>query len=383
LTALEWTFFGCIALLVYVYAGYPLLVLVAGKLRSTDRADLTSSSYEPTITVLIAAFNEAQHIVATVRNKLELEYPPKKLDVIVISDSSEDGTDELVTGLNNQRVKLIRQEPRAGKTAALNLAMPQVTSEVIVFSDANSLYAPDALRGLLAKLADPAVGYVTGRMVYKSQDGLPTGEGCSAYMRYENTLRAWETDLGSVVGVDGGIDIMRREIYRPMRPDQLPDFVQPLTVREQGYRVVYAPDSLLYEDALSVAEDEFKMRVRVSLRAWHALRDKANLFNPFRFGLFSWQLLSHKLLRYLGGVFQLLALVSNSILAIDAPFWRVLLAGWGLFYLAALWGYLRRQSRLPRLVTLCYYLCMINIASSLALIHFLQGRKQVTWNPRT
>ncbi len=382
-TVLEWIFCCGVAGLVYVYVGYPLIVLALSRMLSAKRTNLSSPDYEPTVTILIAAYNESRHITSTVLNKLELEYPPAKLDVIVISDESDDGTDELVTDLNSPRVRLLRQVPRAGKTAALNLAMQQVDSEIVVFSDANSLYAADALRGLLAVLVDPAIGYVTGRMVYKSEDGLPTGEGCSAYMRYENTLRAWETNLGSVVGVDGGIDAMRRNLYRPMRPDQLPDFVQPLTVREQGYRVVYTPDALLYEDALTTVEDEFKMRVRVGLRAWHALKDKANLFNPFRFAWFSWQLLSHKLLRYLGGIFQLLALVSNALLAFDSTFWQVLLAGQTVFYLLAFWGYFRRRSELPRLVTLCYYLCVVNIASGLALIHFLRGRKQVIWKPRT
>ncbi len=292
-------------------------------------------------------------------------------------------------GIGDPRVTLIRQEPRAGKTSALNLAMPEVDSEVVVFSDANSLYGPDTIAHLVAPLADPEVGYVTGRMVYKAPDGSLTGEGCSTYMRYENKLREWETQLGSIVGVDGGVDALRRELWTPMRADQLPDFVEPLAVRQKGHRVVYEPRALLYEDALADAGDEFRMRVRVGLRAFHALKDKSALLNPFGFGLFAWQLWSHKVLRYLAFVFMAGALVSNWALAGRAPTvrsgWPALLLLQFLFYVIAAYGrsMAGHKQTPPRLVGLAYYLCVVNFASAVAFWQFLQGKKQVTWKPRT
>ena len=376
-----------VLMLVYVYAGYPLLARLLGGLARRRVWSAEPGEHLPTITILIAAYNETAHIEVTVRNKLEQDYPADKLDIIVISDESDDGTDAIVQSIDDPRVRLIRQVPRAGKTSALNLAMPEATGEVIVFSDANSLYAPDTIKNLVAPLADPKVGYVTGRMVYKAPDGSLTGEGCSAYMRYENNLRAWETDLGSIVGVDGGVDAMRREIYRPMNADQLPDFVQPLTVREQGYRVVYEPRALLYEDALAEVDDEFRMRVRVSLRAFHALKDKAALLNPFTFGLFAWQLWSHKVLRYLAFLFMAGALVSNVILILQPGYsatWNLLLLGQTFFYGLARYGQTMNShgQQPPRLVGLIYYLCVLNLASARAFWQFLQGRKQVTWKPR-
>ena len=378
-------FFVSIALLIYVYIGYPLLARAFGS--RTNRTIRRSDAYEPTITVLIAAYNEAGHIAETVRNKLDQDYPDDKLDVIVISDESDDGTDDIVRGLDDPRVRLIRQSPRAGKTSALNLAMPEATGEIIVFSDANSLYSPDTIRHLMAPLADPEVGYVTGRMVYKAPDGSLTGEGCSAYMQYENKLREWETQLGSVVGVDGGVDAMRREIYTLMNADQLPDFVQPLTVREQGYRVVYEPAALLYEDALAAAGDEYRMRVRVSLRAFHALKDKRALLDPSRFGIFAWQLWSHKVLRYLAFVFMLAAFVSNWALSsqTNSPVWTFPFLGQILFYGMAQYGHMmsRQGMASPRIVSLAYFLCVVNLAAGQAFWQFLRGRKQVIWKPRT
>ena len=159
-------------------------------------------------------------------------------------------------------------------------------------------------------------------------------------------------------------------------------------MREQGYRVVYAERALLYEDALAEAADEFRMRVRVSLRAFHALKDKAALLNPFRFGVFAWQLFSHKVLRYMAFLFMLTALISNLILVAVQPndwFWSLALIGQILFYTAAQFGNtMNRQGQTPpQLVGMVYYLCVLNLAGGMAFVQFLQGKKQVTWNPRT
>ncbi len=381
---LETIFWVCILLVVYVYAGYPLLAKLLGGILRRQVRSAEAGDFLPTVTVVIAAFNEAKSIEETVRNKLELDYPPEKLNLIVVSDESEDGTDEIVNSIHDDRVRLIRQVPRAGKTSALNLALPEAKGEIIVFSDANSLYGQDTIKHLVTPFADPAVGYVTGRMVYKAPDGSLTGEGCSTYMNYENSLRASETALGSIVGVDGGVDATRRSIYQPMRADQLPDFVQPLTVREQGYRVVYQPEALLYEDALASTDDEFRMRVRVGLRAFHALKDKAALLNPFRFGIFAWQLFSHKVLRYLAFLFMVLALIVNIPLAVrGSGFWQAVLAAQVLFYFLALWGHLARNQGQSKIVGLIYYLCVLNLASAVAWVQFLLGRKKVIWKPRT
>jgi hypothetical protein len=185
------------------------------------------------------------------------------------------------------------------------------------------------------------------------------------------------------VGVDGGVDAIRRDIWEPMRPDQLPDFVEPLTVREKGYRVVYQPSAKLYEDALADTGDEFRMRVRVSLRAWWALKDKAALLNPARFGVFAWQLWSHKVLRYLAPFFQAGVLLANIVLArLDGGAWGTLLMLQAVFYAVAGAAHGLRGRALPGPVTAAYYLCVLNLASGLAFIQFLQGKKKVMWKPR-
>ena len=380
---MAFVFVICVALLVYVYAGYPLLCALLAAVR---RRHVHAAAVMPPVTVLISAYNEADCIEETLRNKLALDYPAERLDVIVVSDESDDGTDDIVRRLADEigggRVRLFRQEPRAGKTSALNRAVTEARGEILVFSDANSLYAPDALRRLVEPFADPEVGYVTGRMLYLAPDGSTTGEGCSAYMRYENLLRDLETRVGSVVGVDGGIDAVRRELYAQMRPDQQPDFVLPLSVVARGFRVVYQPAARLYEASLSEASDEFRMRTRVSLRAWHALRDMAGLLDPLRYGLFSWQLFTHKWLRYLAPVFQVLAFVSNAAVIDRGVPWVCLFGLQLLFYGAALGGLFLRGRRLPTALLFPFYLCLLNAAAGVALMRFLRGERQVIWTPR-
>ena len=209
----------------YPYVIYPVLVAVLG--RVINRAVRCDDAFRPHVTVITAAFNEQAHIGATIDNKLRQDYPPERLDMIVVSDASADRTDDIVRefAVREPRVQLLRNEARAGKTAGLNLAIPRARGDIVVFADANSIYRPDAIAKLVRNFADPRVGYVTGSMRYVSADGSLVGDGCSAYMRYENALRLAETRIGSIVGVDGGVDAIRRELYQPMRADQLPDFV--------------------------------------------------------------------------------------------------------------------------------------------------------------
>lgn len=374
-------FIASLTALLYIYLGYPLAVFILSRVlcRMVRRR-----ACEPPVTILIAAYNEEAHIHATIANKLSLDYPADRLEIIVVSDGSDDATDDIVRSFGDRRVRLIRQEPRQGKTAALNLAVPEASGEVLVFSDANSLYAPDALRRLLENFADPEVGYVTGKMVYAAPDGSLVGDGCSAYMRYENLLRSWESLSGSIVGVDGGIDAVRRDLYRPMRADQLPDFVLPLKVVEQGYRVVYEPRAILREDALRSTADEYRMRVRVTLRALWALWDMQGLLNPLRHGFFSFQLVSHKVLRYLAVVFMATTLLLNVLLAATSLIFRAVLVLQALFYGLALAGRMYEgRGAPPRLLLVPYYFCLVNIAAGHALVRFLRSEKQAVWSPRT
>jgi len=335
------------------------------------------------VSILISAYNEAAHIRATIRNKLELRYPGDRLEIIAVSDGSTDGTDQIIQGLRSPQVRYIRQEPRQGKTAALNRAAREASGEILVFSDANSHYDPDALTHLAANFADPTIGYVTGQLHYGCETPSSVGEGCSAYMHYENALRRCETHLGSIVGVNGGIDAVRRSLFRPMRSDQLPDFVLPLSVVEQGYRVVFDPAALSFEHALSDAADEYRMRVRVARRTLAALYDFRHLLNPTRYGLYALQLISHKVLRYAMPGFLIVLYGSSAVLASHGSHIPIF-ALQTLVYLTALSTLsLKPQHALARLLRFPFYFCLANAAAAHAVcLYFTSDRSVVTWQPR-
>jgi len=393
----EFLFWSSLLWLAYVYLGYPAIVALAARVASGGRAvakrpdSLSPHGLPPgdlpTVSLLIPAHNEAAHIASTLRNKLALEYPADRLEIRVVSDASDDGTEAIVRRIATDSavpIHLVRQSPRQGKTAGINTLAAQATGEFLAFADANSLWAPDALRHLVAPFADAQIGYVTGKMVYTQADGSIVGDGCSAYMRFENWLRAQETAMGSIVGVDGGIDVMRKRLYRPLRADQLPDFVQPLKVIEYGYRVVYEPRAILKEPALDDGGSEFAMRVRVTLRSLWALKDMAHLLNPLRYGRFAFQLLSHKLLRYLAFVPLVVLAVANAMLLRHSAFYA--LAGLGQlgFYLWAYLGHRRAAVRaaLPVGLAIPYYFTLLNVACAYAAAAFLRGERKAIWAPR-
>ncbi|MBU0993956.1 MAG: glycosyltransferase family 2 protein [Proteobacteria bacterium] len=377
---LKTLFFLSLMAILYVYAGYPVITLLLSVFK---KRTVIKSEIEPFVTILIAAFNEEDCIENTLQNKLSLDYPEDKFEIIVISDESTDKTDDIVKKYQSQHVTLLRQIPRAGKTSALNMAVPHAKGDILVFSDANSLYDTGVLKKLMRNFQDPGVGYVTGKMIYTNPDGSTIGDGCSAYMKYENMLREFETGAGSVVGVDGGVDAVRKKLYQPMNADQLPDFVLPLKVIDQGYRVVYEPEAILKEPSLKASEDEYRMRVRVSLRALWALYDMKHLLAFSPSGLFSWQLWSHKVFRYLCFIFLIAAYFSNIFLWSSGPFYQLLFIIQTLLYTgAAISPVLEKKGYNSRLLYFLHYFVLLNVASAHAFLKFIMGQKMVTWTPR-
>jgi cellulose synthase/poly-beta-1,6-N-acetylglucosamine synthase-like glycosyltransferase len=385
---MELLFWLSLFLVLYIYIGYPLLIKLFSVFTSKTNKKISASDVEklPSVSILIAAYNEEKDIKQTLLNKIALDYPEDKLEILVVSDESTDATDEIVEGIaqqSNINIRLFRQIPRKGKTAGLNIIVPEAKGEIIVFSDANSIYGDDALLKLVSNFNNEMVGYVTGKMVYTNPDGSLVGDGCSSYMKYENWMREVETQLGSIVGVDGGIDAMRKKLYESLRDDQLPDFVQPLKVVEKGYRVVYESGALLKEEALSSASSEYVMRVRVTLRALWALKDMRTLFNPFRFGMYSFQLFSHKLLRYLAFVPIISAFALNVLLCDVTYLYSALMVAQVVFYMLALRGKsYQNKKRNPVYFALPYYFTLLNVACMHAFWRFIKGEKQVIWKPR-
>lgn len=370
-----WILAGLIA---YVYAGYPILLWLLNAL-GLGRPVVVGAG-EPVITLLISAFNEATVIAEKISNSLALDYPMDKLEIIVISDCSDDGTDEVVLAFNLPNVKLLRMPERGGKTLGLNAALKVARGEIIVFSDANAMYQPQALRNLIRNFTDRRVGAVVGESTYADANGNAQ-ENESLYWKYETGIKALETRIGSVVGGDGAIYAIRKELYRDMRADALSDFVNPMQVVMGGYRCIYEPAAICVEEAADNLDKEFRRKVRIVNRAWRALWSMPVMLNPFKYGFFAIEMISHKLLRWLIPAFLVGLFVVNLGLLSQGGIYAFAFWLQVVLYVCALLGYLQRRSNsMPRLLAVPYYFCLVNYASARGIIEAYRGKTYTTWN---
>lgn len=369
---------GSLGMLFYIYAGYPALAILLARLfpRPVRHGDI-----EPTVTVIISAYNEEKSIGEKIRNTLSLDYPADRLDVIVVSDASDDGTDRTVQACEDPRVRLLRVEGRLGKTACQNAAAAEATGEILVFADATTRVVDQALRALVRNFADPAVGCAAGRLVYVSRQGDATGRGGISYWKYECALRMAESALGSLIGVSGLLYAVRASAYRPIAPDLISDFVVAMDMREQGLRTVLEPEAVCFEETLDRADRELSMRIRVTVRSLLALARNRHLLNPLRYGAFAWQLASHKLLRYLSPVFWLLALLANVALALRGEYVWLLAAQLAGIAIGLLGFRAKRGQGGSRLLAQPYYFLLTNVSSAISLVRFLRGERVVVWTP--
>jgi cellulose synthase/poly-beta-1,6-N-acetylglucosamine synthase-like glycosyltransferase len=374
---MEVIFWLLAAVVVYVYAGYPLLLVLLSALGA--RRPVHKGEIEPGVTLIVSAFNEAAVIAEKIRNSLALDYPREKIEIVVISDASDDGTDEIVGQFAAQGVRLLRMNDRGGKTLGLNAGVRAAQGEIVVFSDANAMYLPDAIRKMARNFADPAVGAVVGESTYADAEG-GAQQSESLYWKYETGIKRLETQIGSTVGGDGAIYAIRRSLYRDMRADALSDFVNPMQIVMAGYRCIYEPQAQSVEEAAEGFDKEFRRKVRIVNRAWRATWTLPALLNPLRFGWFSLELISHKLLRWLMPLFLVAVLLLNVLLVERAPLYSWLLVLQLVFYALALAGYLTRgRPTQPRLIYVPYYFCLVNIASARGIIEAYRGRTYTTW----
>jgi cellulose synthase/poly-beta-1,6-N-acetylglucosamine synthase-like glycosyltransferase len=358
----------------YVYIGYPLLLRAAVRLRG-PRPILQRDS-TPSLSFIISAHNESAVIRRKLENTLALDYPRHALQIVVVSDASDDGTDEIVCEFASRGVELARQHTRRGKTAGLNSVVPSLTGEIVVFSDANAMYERSALLKLARNFADPAVGCVTGEARYVAGRQSAADVGERAYWDYEIQIKRLETALGSMVGGDGAIYAIRRSLWRTLPDNAINDFLNPLQIVAAGYRAIYEPAAICYEETSGGVKSEYRRRVRIVSRSWRAVFQAPGVLNPFRVGLFTWSLVSHKMLRWLSGVFGLLA-VGAAIVLVTAEMRRapamtlVTLAGATVALMA---------TRLGRhIVALLAYFATIYVASAVGVAKGTFGRVSGVW----
>jgi len=379
LTAAEVILWVSIGALFYTYAGYPLLLAILGRLHSkpVQRAEWT-----PTVTLIIAAYNEERDLAAKLENSLLLDYPKSSLEIIVTSDCSSDRTDEIAKSFANQGVRLHRQSQRLGKTAAQNAAVEQARGEIILFSDATTQYQPDVLRLMMPSFADASVGCVTGQVVYKSSADSTVGQGTRSYWNYEFLLKKQESSIGSLIGVCGCMYAVRKSAYVPLYHEACSDFLIATTMARQGLRAIYEPSAVCSEEPNAEANKELAVRVRIITQTFADLWRNRDMLNPLRHGFYAVQLLSHKVMRYLAPAFLLTILLLSGLLASQNTLYAIVFGAQVVFYsIAAIsWVFERMGIRVPGLV-LPQYFVITNLASLLAFIKLIRGERYVKWEP--
>jgi len=376
-------FWIAVFLILYTYIGFPLFILLRGLLwgRPYEHEEPTTL---PSVSIVISAYNEANTIAEKLDNILSLDYPREKLQVVIASDGSTDGTDEIVEEYKERGVKLLSL-PHHGKSVALNAAVAASKGEILVFSDANSMYKSNAIQKLIRPFTDPTVGGVAGNQIYKvDTSGGPSSQGERAYWNFDRMLKVSQSRSGHTLAATGAIYAIRRSLFQPIPDGVSDDFVTSTRVIAQGSRLVFAPDAVAYEPVAATSRFEFRRKVRVIVRSWRAFYTVRELLNPFRYRFYAIQFFSHKILRYLV-VFPLLSLFFISPLLWEKGFiYQTATVGQFAFYGCAFFGLLFSETRVgkKKIFTIPFYFCMVNAASFVALIKVLRGQRIKHWEPQ-
>ncbi len=370
-------FWVCLVFLAYVYVGYPLLLWVLPKRDVAARGELSDADL-PTVSLVIAAYNEEKVIEEKVRNALALDYPREKLEIWVASDGSTDGTNEILGRFEAEGVRVNYVTPRGGKTRALNRTVPLTSGEIVAFSDANAMYRPDALRKLVRHFRNPAVGGVSGDVQLLNED-VSFGQSEGLYYKYERFIQLMESRFHSIVGADGAMYAIRRELFVPPSNNIiLDDFVVSMTVARQGYRVLYDPEAVATESATPDAAQEFRRKIRISAGAAQAIKQGEGLPRPDQ-GWFVLCYLSHKVLRWLSPWFLLGLLFANvHLLDRGAGYVLVLLAQLACYGLALV-GVRHAKSKMPSLVQVPFFFALQNAAYAIGFVKGLLTVQAGTW----
>ena len=367
------------AALLYTYAGYPLLVWIYSRLRPKR---VRRNDIEPTVSFVITAYNEEKDLARKLKNTLALDYPKEKLEIIVSSDGSTDRTDEIVREFTGQGVKLLRVEGRLGKTVAQNRAVEIAAGEIVLFSDATTIYKTDVLRRVVRNFADESVGCVAGKLIYVDPNDSSVGDGARSYWNYETFIKQAESLACSLIGVSGCLYAARRKNYVPMYAEACSDFLIATKIREQNLRTVYEPEAVAVEETNNRTDKELKMRVRVIAQTFTDLWRHRRMLNPFRAGFYAVELFSHKVLRYAVPLFLLLLYFSNLVLAFHSPFFDFFLLFQLLFYVLAAAGWLLDRAGISfKLLSLPLYFVLANVAVVIAFYKFLRGERFAAWQP--
>lgn len=368
--ALTIVLWGSVGLIAYVFAGYPAMVAVRAALRPRPWRREAS---EPTVSIVVAAYNESAAVLPKIANLLALDYPADRVEILVGSDGSTDGTADQLLELKHPRVRTFAFAKRRGKPSVLNALVAEARGEIIVFADVRQTFDTQALRKLIQSFADSGVGAVTGELIV-------TAGASGFYWKYEKFVRSRESIAGSTVVVTGAIYAIRKALFEPIAADTIcDDLLIPLRIARRGYRVVVEREALAYDPAQPNASAELSRKTRTIAGAFQVFAREPWLFNPLRNPVW-WQTMSHKAMRLVVAPLQALALAANVALAAQSAFYQWMLLAQILFYAGAIAGcILPRDAKRPIFVTVPYTFCLLSWATVVAFQRWITRRQAVTW----
>ncbi|HPE34243.1 MAG TPA: glycosyltransferase family 2 protein [Bacteroidales bacterium] len=380
--ALEILFWISLFITFYAFLGYGILLyfLVLIK-RLFSSKKIPDENYQPLVSLVIPCFNEAPILDAKVSNCRAIDYPADKLEIVFITDGSTDNSTEVLKKYPD--IKVLHENRRGGKTAAENRAMKHITSEIVVFTDANTILNPEVIKYIVRHFSDPKTGCVSGekRVLADEKDTATAGEGI--YWKYESFLKKLDSELYSAVGAAGELVAFRTSLYRPMPEDTLlDDFIQSMEIAADGYRIVYEPLAYAMETGSASIKDEWIRKVRISAGGWQSVKRLAGRITPFRNFTLFFQYFSHRVLRWVVTPFLLILMfILNFFLVFSGSvFYQVLFLLQVLFYMAAFAGwYLENKKTRMKILFVPYYFCMMNLAAIYGFRRFISGPQKGAW----
>jgi len=366
--------------ILYVYVGYPLIMTIAARFLKRKNSYI-ADEYRPSVTIIIPARNEATIIENKIKNTLNLDYPSDLMEIIIVSDCSEDETDSIVRKYQDAGIKLITLKNRKGKTTAQNIAVDKSSGEIIVFSDANAMYVPEAINQLVKHFKDDKVGCVSGELCYVNPGNAYSGTEENRYWKYEKFIKYQEYKAGVMLGANGSIYAVRKKDFVVLEESDISDFIEPLEIVAKGKKFIFERKAISKELATSTFSSELQRKRRIICRSLRSILNHAHLLNPFRHPLLLFEILSHKLLRWLTPIFMIFLFVANVFL-LSENFYKIVFGMQLIFYISAFIGLLLySRKRTFFIFTVPYYFCILWVSSFIGIVDVMLKRDFTVWEP--
>ena len=387
---LQIAFWFCIGLVFYAYLGYGLVlygVLQIKRFFKGKAEEAFNKDFVPEVTFIVAAYNEERWIETKLENCFAFDYPKDKIQFYFVTDGSDDTTPQMIENYPlppGVQLRLFHKDERKGKIAAVERIMEFVDTPITIYTDANTLVNKMAIKNIVRHYADPKVGAVAGeKRIQLSEKDEASSAGEGIYWKYESKLKQWDSEIYSVVGAAGELFSIRTDLYEPVPSDTIiEDFFMTLRIAKRGFRVVYEPDSFAVESSSASVKEELKRKIRIAAGGLQAIYRLSPLLNPLRFGLLSFQYISHRVLRWtLAPVALPIIFILNLFLAQSGdPLYQFLMIGQIVFYILAGLGYLMERRKLKfKIFFIPYYFCMMNYAVYRGFLRIISGNQSVIW----